>query len=257
MTQITGFKDTTGSNIFWIITNPSKEKDAIVVDPGNSTPILEYLKKHKLKPDCILITHHHPDHTAGIEDVTNEYHCPVIGPENENIPSITQAFSDGESFERLDIQFRVLAVPGHTLDHIAFLADDKHLLCGDLIFGAGCGKVFEGTMEQMHQSLQKCAALPSETLLYWGHELTSVNLLFATKVEPENAQLLARLTSTKKMLQEKGISAPITLAEELETNPFLRVHIDAVREKATQASGKTPSSAAEVFGALREWKDRG
>ena len=255
MNQITGIKDTAGSNIFWIIS--SEQREAIVVDPGNSSPILEYLNKHQLGVSCILITHHHSDHTAGIEDIIKKYHCPVIGPENENIASITQAFTDGETFERMGIQFQVLAVPGHTLDHIAFLADKRHLFCGDLIFGAGCGKVFEGTMEQMHESLQKCAALDPQTLLYWGHEMTGANLIFATKVEKGNPYLLNRLKSTEEMLRQKDISAPITLKEELMTNPFLRVNIQSVKEKAEEVSGKKLSSAAEVFSVLRQWKDRG
>ena len=254
MTDIISVKDTKGSNIFWII---RKGQDAIVVDPGSSAPILKYLHKENLRVDCILITHHHSDHTAGIEDILKEHHCPVLGPENEEITSITQAFTEGDDFERIGVHFSVLSVPGHTLDHIGFIADKKHFLCGDLLFGAGCGKVFEGTMEQMHASLQKCAALPSDTLLYWGHEMTSANLLFATKVEPDNKKLLERLVETEEQLKKDGVSAPGILKNELETNPFLRVHQESVKKKAEEVSGKSLSSPAEVFAVLRSWKDRG
>jgi len=254
MTEIIGIKDPQGSNIFWLIV---QGKNAIVVDPGNSTPILKYLQDKQLGVDSILITHHHSDHTAGIEDITQKYHCPVIGPENEVIASITQAFTEGDRFERMSIDFSVLSVPGHTLDHIAYIVDKEHLLCGDLLFGAGCGKVFEGTMEQMYDSLQKCAALPANTLLYWGHEMTSANLTFATQVEPENKNLLDRIVVTEKQIKEKGISAPGNLKEELATNPFLRAAEQSVRQKAEEVSGKPLPSPVEVFTVIRKWKDRG
>ncbi len=254
MTKIIGIKDPQGSNIFWLIV---KDKNAIVIDPGNSAPILKYLQNKQLNVDSILITHHHSDHTAGIEDITQKYHCPVIGPANEVIASITQAFSEGDRFERMAIEFSVLSVPGHTLDHIAYMVGKGHLLCGDLLFGAGCGKVFEGTMEQMYDSLQKCAALPAGTMLYWGHEMTSANLSFATRVEPENKKLLARIVSTEEQIKEKGISAPGNLKEELATNPFLRVAEQSVRQKAEEVSGKPLHSPVEVFAVIRKWKDRG
>lgn len=251
--EIIGIQDPKGSNIFWLIQQGS---DCIVVDPGSSAPILQYLKEKKLNLDCILITHHHSDHTAGIQDITEQYHCPVLGPENEDIASITQAFTEGDRFQRMGIEFSVLSVPGHTLDHIGYIVDKKHFLCGDLIFGAGCGKVFEGTMEQMHASLQKCAALPPDTLLYWGHEMTSANLLFATQVEPDNKNLLDRITATEQKIKEKGISAPGTVKEELATNPFLRVSEPSIKQKAEEVSGKSLSLPAEVFAVIREWKDR-
>ena len=253
MTDITGVKDPKGSNIFWII---RKGRSAIVVDPGSSSPILGYLHKENLAVDCILITHHHSDHTAGIEDVLAEHPCPGLGPESERIASITQACTQGDYFERMGVHFSVLSVPGHTLDHIGFIVNRKHFLCGDLLFGGGCGKVFEGTMEQMHASLQKCAALAPDTLLYWGHEMTRANLLFAVKVEPNNARLSERVTETEERLRRGHICAPGILKEELETNPFLRVHEESVARKAEEISGRSLASAAEVFATLRRWKDR-
>lgn len=254
MANLTCIKDPQGSNLFWLLTSSAKE--VVVVDPGNSQPILAYLHANNLRADSILITHHHGDHTAGIQDITDEYHCPVLGPENEKIESITQAFTEGDSFERMGVQFKVLSLPGHTLDHIGFIADDKHFLCGDTLFGCGCGKVFEGTMEQMYATLQKCAQLPATTLLYWGHEMTTANLAFASQVESDNKALLKRFEDTARLLKENdGIAAPIPLAEELATNPFLRVDQATVKQKAEEKHGSTLKTPAEVFSVLRRWKD--
>ena len=252
MVKIEGIKDPNGDNIFWFIIG--KNNDAIVVDPGKSKPVLQYLTDNGLVADSILITHNHSDHTAGIKDVTDQYHCPVLGPENEDIESITQAFTEGDSFERLGAKFEVLSLPGHASDHIGFIIDGKHFLCGDVIFGAGCGNVPEGTMEQMFESLQKCAALPPKTKLYWGHEITTSNLLFASKVEPDNPDLLKRLSDTEKVIQQNGISAPGTLEEELKTNPFLRVDQATIVKNAEEFAGGKLSTPAEVFSSLRKWK---
>lgn len=255
MINIKGIKDPSGDNIFWFIIG--KEDSAIVVDPGNSKPILKYLQDKGLTADSILITHNHSDHTKGIKDITDKYHCPVLGPENEEIESITQAFTEGDSFERLGAKFSVLSLPGHSFDHIGFIIDEEHFICGDLIFGAGCGIVPDGTMEQMFTSLQKCAKLHPPTKLYWGHEYTASNLLFATKVEADNPYLLERLSNTEKAIQKQGISAPGTLGEELKTNPFLRVdQLSIIKSAEKYARGKL-STPLEVFTTIRNWKTAG
>ena len=258
MIKIEGIKDTSSQgldNIFWFIIDA--KRNCIVVDPGNPKPIMDFIEKNSLLPDSIILTHNHHDHTAGIPALTERFHCPVLGPENEEIESITQAFVEGDSFERMGVKFEILSLPGHTQDHIGFLADREHLFCGDVIFGAGCGNVPDGSYDVMFDSLQKCAKLNPSTLLYWGHEYTAANLLFASKVEPGNEELVKRLKRTQEDIKKNGFSAPVTLAEELKTNPFLRLKEKEIIASAEEHSGDKLSTAAEVFAVLRQWKSQG
>lgn len=255
MISIQGIKDPDPKgldNIFWFIVD--SDKNAIIVDPGKSKLIMDYMAKNDLNPDSIIVTHNCYDHVDGIADITAKFHCPVLGPENEGMESITQAFTEGDSFERMGVKFDLLSLPGHTQDHIGFIANGEHFFCGDVIFGAGCGTVPEGSHDMMFDSLQKCAKLPATTKLYWGHEYTATNLLFATKVEPSNQYLVKRLNHTQKDIEKHDFSAPGVLQEELDTNPFLRVDQSEVITSAEKYAGDKLGTPAEVFATLRRWK---
>ena len=254
--EIKGIYDaSTLDNIFWFILDG--KDNAILIDPGSPKVILEFLESNKLLPDCILITHNHDDHVAGVGEITKKFHCPVIGPEDETLEFITQAFGEKETFERMGVKFEVLALPGHHPHHVGYLADKKHLFCGDVVMGAGCGNVTQNTYKEMHASLQKCKALPPSTKLYWGHEYTASNLLFASKVEPSNPDIVKRLDRSSKEIQENQFSAPGTLSEELKVNPFLRTDQPDVIAAASEHAGGKLKNSEEVFTALRKWKSAG
>lgn len=219
-------------NYIWMICSAEK-KLAVVVDPGEAKPVLESLKKFNLSLAGILVTHHHGDHTAGIPELLKNYSVPVYGP----------GLNAGKIYvDKICLELSVLEVPGHTLDHIAFVGLGG-VFCGDTLFCAGCGRVFEGTYEQMYGSLLKLKNLPEDTKVYCGHEYTENNLKFARVVEPNNPDFSYQ------------IKAPSSIKLEKLTNPFFRCDIPVVREAAEKYAGKTLSSSMEVFAALRKWKD--
>lgn len=249
-------------NYLWLL-HPENSNDAYVVDPGSAEPIETALAKYGLNLAGILVTHHHGDHIGGIQELTAERDIPVYGPDSRNIPFITQPLSEGDTI-RLGGQFdfQVMAVPGHTLDHIVFYcAEEAVLFCGDTLFAGGCGRMFEGTPEQMYASLEKLAQLPPETAVYCAHEYTLSNLKFALAVEPGNEKLQARQQRAESTRAFGSPTVPSTIGLELDTNPFLRVQIPAVvaaaREEAAKnhehfASNSEPSA---IFVVLRAWKD--
>ena len=207
----------------------------------------------------IIITHHHWDHTDGINDLLARFPVPVYGPDSQRIPQVTHKLHDGDTLELPDLQLDVLAVPGHTLDHLAYLHTDSEptkLFCGDSLFAGGCGRMFEGQPEQMLASLNKLAALPENTLIYCSHEYTLANLQFALKIEPDNKALTDRLQQTQQLHQQHLSSLPSTIALERRTNPFLRCHLPTVKTAAERHVGTLLASDADVFGAIRRWKDQ-
>ena len=230
---------------------------AVVVDPGDATPVLQALKEHELRLDAILITHHHADHTGGITTLQNHFNgLPVIGPNNPRIKGLTNTVQDGDTVKvgNFSLELNVLEVPGHTLDHIAFHTDTM-LFCGDTLFSAGCGRLFEGTPEQMWQSLQKLTALPDSIAVYCTHEYTMSNLSFAAAAEPHNLDIKDTI-ETVKQLRETGLpSLPTSLQVEKAINPFLRADIDAQWAFLTKQTHQTIHSPVEAFAALRSWKD--
>jgi len=240
-------------NYLWLL---SRGDDAVVVDPGDATPVLRYLEQHKLKLSAILITHWHPDHIGGISALLQRFPVPVYGPRAEfgKIPQLTHLLDDNDHVTVLGQTFDVLALPGHTLGHIAYYAGEQ-LFCGDTLFSAGCGRLFEGTPAQMHASLSRLAQLPQSTSVYCTHEYTLSNLAFAVAVEPNNEALLERLNSVRALRSQNKPSLPSTLAIELATNPFLRADIPDVIIAAEQQSDQALSSAEQVFTVLRRWKD--
>lgn len=240
-------------NYLWLL---SKGGDAVIVDPGDAAPVQKLLAERGLKLTAILVTHWHPDHIGGISKLLEHNKVPVYGPraEFQRIPQLTNPLDDGDQVIALGVSFHVMAVPGHTLGHIAYYANEQ-LFCGDTLFSAGCGRLFEGTPEQMHASLRRLAALPSQTKVYCTHEYTLANLAFALAVEPRNKDLGLRLQEVRKLRGENMPSLPTTLAMELATNPFLRTSTPDVVEAAQAHSNQISSSPEQIFAALRRWKD--
>src|SRR3954466_2509293 len=246
---ISAFKD----NYVWTLRN---ERYAAVVDPGEARPVLDYLAREKLELTAILATHHHPDHVGGIAELVRHYRVPVFGPKKEPIATLTQPVSEGDriSIPELGVSFSVLDIPGHTRAHIAYYGAGA-LFCGDTLFACGCGRVFEGTTEQMYASLEKLRALPDETKVYCGHEYTLANIGFAKAVEPHNAALDQRETRDRRLRDAGRPTLPSTLGEEKATNPFLRCGEPAVVESANKYLGGRLADPVKVFAAIRDWKN--
>lgn len=243
-------------NYIWAIINTDNNK-VVVVDPGSDTAVFAALAKNNWQLSGILITHHHWDHTGGIEKLVEKYPVPVYGPDNKKISSITHKLIENDKvFQNdLNICFTTLEVPGHTQDHIAYYSP-QILLCGDTLFTGGCGKIFEGTAKEMYQSLMKLAQLPDDTAVYCAHEYTLNNLIFAKTVEPENEVLIQRLQKTQQQRKLLQCTVPSTLLLEKQTNPFLRCHLDTVWKSAEQHSSKSLSSPSDVLAVIRKWKDK-
>ncbi|MEG5267128.1 hydroxyacylglutathione hydrolase [Pseudomonas sp. JDS28PS106] len=245
-------------NYIWLLQDLSTRQCA-VVDPGDAAPVLQWLKQNpEWSLRDILITHHHADHVGGVVAIKQTTGARVSGPANEKIPARDVALEHGDRITALGLDFAVYGVPGHTLGHIAFYHEDAErplLFCGDTLFAAGCGRLFEGTPEQMHASLQQFAALPDTTLIYCAHEYTLSNLRFAHAVEPDNRDIAERLAEVTRWRSEDRISLPSNLALEKRTNPFLRVHETSVKEKADERAGRVLARQTEVFATLRSWKD--
>jgi hydroxyacylglutathione hydrolase len=247
---VNAFKD----NYVWTLRDARR---AAVVDPGEAGPVLDYLHREKLALVAILATHHHPDHVGGIAELLREYRVPVYGPRNEPIATLTHPVSGGDEVKipELGASFSVLDIPGHTRAHVAYYGAGA-LFCGDTLFACGCGRLFEGTAEQMYASLQKLLALPDETKVYCGHEYTLANIGFAKAVEPGNAALGAREARDRRLRDAGRPTLPSTLGEEKATNPFLRCGEPAVVESANKYLGARVSDPVRVFAAIRDWKNQ-
>ena len=246
-------------NYLWLLQDPQRQHCAIV-DPGDAQPVLQWLATN---PDWqltdILVTHHHADHVGGVASLKAATGARVWGPALENIPQRDVALEDNQHIRILGLDWQVMHVPGHTLGHIAYYHADAQqplLLCGDTLFAAGCGRLFEGTAEQMHHSLSRLAALPDQTLVYCTHEYTLSNLRFACAVEPQNQEISQRFAEVSQLREKNLISLPTTIAREKATNPFLRSDNPAVQAVAAQRSGEKNLSAVAVFAAIRGWKDQ-
>ena len=243
-------------NYIWMLIH---EGQALVVDPGESFPVLQALEERGLSLTAILVTHHHGDHVAGLPDLQARLQGPVWGPASPALPVPVQALHGGETLHWCDRRIEVIAVPGHTASHLAFHlpAEDPEaplLFCGDTLFSGGCGRLFEGTPAQMHDSLQRLAALPGATQVCCAHEYTAANLRFATAADPGNAALLAHVRQVQAWRDEGRPSLPSTLALERAINPFLRCDQAALAASA-RAHGAASEAPTEVFAALRAWKN--
>jgi len=228
-----------------------------LVDPGEAAPALRFLAASGDRLCAILVTHRHGDHIGGIAELVARYPVPVYGPALEAAEVITHPLGDSArvALPALDATFEVLHVPGHTLGHIVYYRPET-LFCGDTLFGAGCGRVFEGTLAQMHAALARLAALPVATQIYCAHEYTQSCLRFAQQVEPDNAAIAARVAAVAALRAAGRPSVPTTLADELATNPFLRWNAPAVIAAAAAWLGHPPADNAETFAAIRTWRDK-
>ena len=251
VTAVRAFRD----NYIWLIHGRDRRRVA-VVDPGDAAPVEKALADGGLVLEAVLVTHHHADHTGGIRTLVAARDIPVWGPENERIPvlSVPLAGGDRVELEALGLSFEVLDVPGHTAGHIAYHGHGA-LFCGDTLFSAGCGRLFEGTPAQMLESLDALSALPDDTRVYCAHEYTQSNLRFAQAVEPDNPAIAAYIDRAERIRRADEPTLPSTLALERQVNPFLRCDESAVLEAARRRAGNHLGSRDQVFATVRRWKD--
>lgn len=241
------------TNYVWALHDGSR---CVLVDPGSAAGPLAFLGDNGLELTAILVTHHHRDHTGGLDEILARHEVPVWGPRDERIEQVTHPVGEGDRIEidQPSLSLEVLETPGHTTSHIMF-HDDHRLISGDTLFSIGCGRLFEGTPEQMQASLDKLSRLPDETRIYCGHEYTLDNCSFALQVEPDNTALQARFERVQRLREDGRITLPSTLAEERAANPFLRTREPEVIEAANQREPGTGKDPAAVFGVIRRWKD--
>ncbi len=237
-------------NYIWAIHN---DKHVVIVDPGEAEPVLEFIQQNHLQLHAILCTHRHHDHVGGIAELRRVYNVPVYGRSHPRNPHITDDLHEGDKLrlKPLDIVFDIIETPGHLEDHIVFSAPGM-LFCGDMIFGAGCGKNFEGTLAQLQHSLQRLANLPDDTLIYSAHEYAEYTLPFALLCEPGNQNIRQRLAETRQLRAANLPTVPFTIAQEKATNPFLRCTNPELIH-TLQTRGLTDTSELAVFTALTQW----
>jgi hydroxyacylglutathione hydrolase len=271
-------------NYLWMLHDG---KRALVVDPGDAAPVSRYLKEHALQLEAILVTHHHADHTGGVDELREATGAKVYGPAAERIPEPYEPLREGDSITAMGLDFQVIEVPGHTSGHIAFFcaptlftscntlppegadlarggpslrplqnANKRPLLfCGDTLFSGGCGRLFEGTPAQMLASLDKLAALPGDTCVCCTHEYTLSNLRFALAVEPGNAALAEYHAQCIQLREHDKPTLPTSIAQELLINPFLRTRQAAVKTAALHFDAAAHDDTS-VFAAIRQWKNQ-
>lgn len=238
-------------NYIWVLRDAQR---ALVVDPGEAAPVLAAAREG-LEPAAILLTHHHPDHCGGVAALLERWPgLPVFAPDDARITVDCERVGDGSRLHLLGQDVQVLAVPGHTRSHIAFVVHE-HLFCGDTLFSLGCGRMFEGTPEQMHGSLQRLAALPDHTRVCCGHEYTLANARFACEVDPDNTALALRRAEAIRQRASGIPTVPTTIASERDCNPFLRCGTAGVRESVAGRLGRPAADDVEAFAVLRSWKD--
>lgn len=250
ITAIPAFTD----NYIWCIHN---DEYAVVVDPGDSAPVIEFLKNNDLNLTAILITHHHHDHTGGVVALKELFNSVIVyGPNNPKIAGINNAVTEGDhiKLKSVGVAFDVLEIPGHTLDHIGFV-NDHELFCGDTLFSAGCGRMFEGTPEMFFESLQKIAELNDDTHVYCTHEYTLANLKFAQYVDANNQTLTEYHDWATHRRQNKEITLPSDIKTQKLINPFLRTDDDDIRKFLTVHENLVAQDKVAVFAKLRALKD--
>lgn len=228
----------------------------VLVDPGEAPDALDFLKRNNLRLAGFLLTHHHADHIGGVDEIRTRRPAPAWGPPDSRMPDRVSPVREGDKVEipELGLAFSVIETPGHTRSHIAFHGHEL-LFCGDTLFSAGCGRLFEGTPTQMQRSIDKLADLPEPTRVYCAHEYTADNCRFAVQVEPDNEALQARCDHVAELRRNDRITLPSTIGDEKTFNPFMRTRRSAVVHAARQREpdcGQTPEA---VFGVIRRWKD--
>lgn len=231
---------------------------ALVVDPGSARPVIDALKRFRVTLDTILVTHHHADHTGGVNELREKTGCKVFGPTLEPMPEPITRLSGGDQVRVLGLVFQTIAVPGHTLGHIAYycqqVSGNPLLFCGDTLFSGGCGRLFEGSPDQMLRSLDSLSALPDATLVCCAHEYTLSNLNFAASVDPDNKEIVDYMERCKVLRADMRPSLPSTIRTERLINPFLRTREPAI-VAAVKTFDKTAKDEVTVFAALRQWKN--
>lgn len=243
-------------NYIWAIHSLAGSQ-IIVVDPGDASPVLTYLAKNKLSLFAIFLTHKHWDHTHGVLSLLNHFpDVAVYGPSLEKVPGVTRFVKEGDeiALPPFDLTFRVMEIPGHTLGHIAYVSPTL-LFCGDTLFSAGCGKIFEGTPLQMYTSLNRIKNLPENTLVFCGHEYTANNLIFAALVEPSNVHLQQRRLQVNELRQRNLPTLPSTILLERQTNPFLRCETPEIIASVQKHCKIEEINPVSIFSHLREWKN--
>ena len=242
-------------NYLWMLHDGAR---ALVVDPGDAAPVSRALQENALRLEAILVTHHHADHTGGVDALRQATGARVYGPAGERIPGPFIPLREGAVATAMGIDFEVIDVPGHTAGHIAYFAPAVNgrplLFCGDTLFSGGCGRLFEGTPAQMLSSLDKLAALPGETCVCCAHEYTLANLRFALAVEPANRELQAYNARCLQLRERGEPTLPSSIAEELLVNPFLRSRLPGPAAAAARFDAAAQGDVA-TFAALRQWKN--
>lgn len=253
VTPIPAFSD----NYIWVISLPGNSNVA-VVDPGDAQPVNEYLISNQLNLTAILITHHHNDHTGGVNDLVETHNVPVYGPASSPFDGITHPLKDGDSVELLGSNFEIREIPGHTLDHISYFSAQirPQIFCGDTLFLAGCGRLFEGTAEQMLQAMKYFADLPDDTQIFCTHEYSLANLNFALAVEPDNNDIKEAISSCNALRADDKPTLPSTIQQEKKINPFMRTQHQDVITAANEFSAAQLESEIEIFASIREWKNQ-
>lgn len=240
-------------NYIWIILNKIQSTFACV-DPGDATPVLNYAKKNHLRLTHIFITHHHFDHTGGIAQLVEFFPtAKIIAPDDDRVPFKTMTVGAQDRIKLNDLNFQILLIPGHTRTHIAFYEPKVHwLFCGDTLFSAGCGRVFDGSIKELYQSLQTLKQLPDITKIFCAHEYTRKNLSFATTIEPLNRDIKHLLEQIEQ--NPTQCTLPSTIGLEKNINPFLRTDRASIQEYAKQFE-INPDDDLAIFTYLRKLKD--
>lgn len=267
VTALKAFSD----NYIWAITNKETSKEANInkaalIDPGDADVCINFLEKSKTILSSILITHHHADHTGGINKLVDycqqkQWPITVYGPAHEDIPccDVKLAHNDIVYLTDIGIDLTVIDLPGHTAGHIAYFANNELeplLFCGDTLFSGGCGRLFEGTAQQMLKSLTKLASLPENTKVYCAHEYTQANLKFALAVEPKNEDLISYSKKVNELRAKEQATIPTSIKVEKLINPFLRSHEQAIQASAVEFDSNTQASSIDTFTTIRRWKDQ-
>ena len=252
---IPAFKD----NYFWLIQPNTASADAFIIDPGDPQPVKNALAEKHLRLKAVLLTHHHHDHIDGADALRLAFKVPVYGPNSPRIPQVTHILREGDQVSLGSVSARVIALAGHTLDHIGYVIESPgsapRLFSGDTLFAAGCGRLFDGTAALLFRALKKIADLPDDTLIYAAHEYTLANIAFARQVEPDNIDLANRERAETEKRNRGEPTLPTILSLEKRTNPFLRCNLPSVRQQAEAYAGHKLAEEAEVFASLRRAKD--